>query len=131
MIAMSIWINWNPNPTGRRVGDCAVRAVAAALGVDWETAYNLMADAGYNMGDMPSSDSVWGAVLRQHGFYRAAISNTCPDCYTAADFVRDHPRGVYVLGFGGHVATARDGHIYDAWDSSDEIPIYVWYRKEE
>jgi hypothetical protein len=129
MTGMSIWIEFNNNPVQRRVGDCAVRAVSVALDVDWETAYDLLADAGYNMADMPSADSVWGAVLREHGFYRAAIPMTCPDCYTAADFARDHPRGVYVLGFGGHVATIRDGHLYDAWDSSNEIPQFVWARK--
>ena len=125
-----MWISFNPNPTGRRVGDCAVRALSAALGISWEDAYNLVADAGYLMGDMPASDSVWGAVLRQNGFYRKAISNRCPDCYTADDFSRDHPHGVYVLGFGGHVATVIDGNIYDTWDSGREIPIYYWYRKE-
>lgn len=125
-----MWKRFNNNPAGRTVGDCAVRAVSAALGVDWETAYDLIASAGYDMGDMPSSDSVWGAVLRQNGFYRKAIPNTCPECYTAADFARDNPRGTFVLGFGGHVATIRDGVLYDSWDSSREIPVYVWYRKE-
>ena len=126
-----MWIKYNPNPAGRLVGDCAVRAVSAALGIDWEEAYNLIADAGYNMGDMPSSNSVWGAVLRQNGFYRTAVPNTCPDCYTAADFAQDHPRGIFVLGFGTHVATVIDGNIYDSWNSSNEIPQYFWYRKEE
>lgn len=125
-----MWKRFNNNPAGRTVGDCAVRAVSAALGVDWETAYDLIASAGYDMGDMPSSDSVWGAVLRQNGFYRKAIPNTCPECYTAAEFARDNPRGTFVLGFGGHVATIRDGVLYDSWDSSREIPVYVWYRKE-
>ena len=113
------------------MGDCAVRAVAAALGVDWETAYDMIADAGYNMGDMPSSDSVWGAVLRQHGFYRASIPNTCPDCYTAGDFARDNPTGTFVLGFGGHVATVKDGRVWDSWDSTREIPQYYWFLKGE
>ena len=126
-----MWIEYNPNPTGRRVGDCAVRAVSKALGTDWETAYTMITINGFSMGDMPSSDSVWGSVLRQNGFYRETIPNTCPDCYTAEDFCRDHPQGVFVLGFGGHVATAVDGDIYDAWDSSKEIPVYMWYRKEK
>lgn len=125
-----MWIPYNPNPTGRRVGDCSVRAVSKALGVSWEDAFAMIASAGYAMGDVMSSDSVWGAVLRQNGFYRESIPNTCPDCYSAADFARDNPRGVFVLGFGGHVATVFDGDIYDSWDSSDEIPQYVWYRKE-
>lgn len=124
-----MYIRFNNNPMSRTVGDCAVRAVSLALGVDWEEAYNLIADAGYAMGDMPSSDSVWGAVLRQHGFYREAIPNSCPDCYTVEDFVKDFPRGVYVLGFGGHVATVIDGNLYDSWNSMQEVPVYFWYRK--
>lgn len=125
-----MWIKYNPNPAGRSVGDCAVRAVAKALDIDWEDAYAMISINGYAMGDMPSSDSVWGSVLRQNGFYRKSIPNKCPDCYSAEDFARDHPEGTYVLGFGGHVATIKDGNLFDSWDSSREIPIYVWYRKE-
>lgn len=125
-----MWKQFNNNPVGRSVGDCAVRAVSVALDVDWETAYWMMCENGALMGDMPSSDSVWGAVLRENGFYRKAIPNTCPDCYTAEDFCRDHPEGVFVLGFGRHVATVVDGVLLDAWDSSREVPIYVWYRKD-
>lgn len=125
-----MWIEYQPNPTGRMVGDCAVRAVSKALGIDWEQAYALLCKNGFAMGDMPSADSVWGATLRQHGFYRQAISDRCPDCYTAEDFCRDNPTGTYVLGFGGHVATVVDGNLFDSWNSSNEIPQFVWYRKE-
>lgn len=126
---MSRWRMYNPSPAGRNVGDCAVRAIAKALGTDWETAYALIALNGYLMGDMPSSNSVWGAVLRQNGFYRSAIPNTCPDCYTIADFADDHPDGAYVVGTGSHVVTIRDGIIYDSWDSSQEIPQYYWHKE--
>lgn len=125
-----MWIYYNPNPTGRNTGDCSVRAVAKALNTDWEDAFWMMCENAYLMGDMPSGDSVWGAVLRQNGFSRSVIPNTCPNCYTVADFCRDNPRGTFVLGFGGHTATVVDGDLYDSWDSSKEIPIYVWYRKE-
>lgn len=124
------FILYNPNPVGRTVGDCAVRAISKALKIDWETAYIAIIMNGFSMGDMPSSDSVWGATLRQNGFYRKAIPNTCPDCYTAEDFAKDHPHGTYVLGFGGHVATIVDGDLYDSWDSSQEIPQFYWYEQE-
>lgn len=125
------YIQYNPNPTGRMVGDCAIRAVSKALKIDWETAYIAIVMNGFSMGDMPSSDSVWGATLRQNGFYRKAIPNTCPDCYTAEEFTKDHTRGTYVLGFGGHVATIVDGDLYDSWDSSQEIPQFYWYEQED
>jgi hypothetical protein len=125
-----VFEEYNPNPVGRHVGDCAVRAIAKALDIDWETAFILITVNAYQMGDMPSSDSVWGAVLRENGFYKKIIPNYCPDCYTVEDFCKDHPNGIFVLGFGGHVATVVDGKLYDSWDSSKEIPIYYWYRKE-
>lgn len=124
-----VYVYYNPNPAERKVGDCSVRAIAKALRIDWENAYALLATAGFKMADMPSSDSVWGAVLRQNGFYRKAISNRCPNCYTAEDFAEDHPRGTYVLGFGGHVATIHDGQIFDSWDSSKEIPQFYWEER--
>ena len=126
-----MWVMFNDNPTGRSVGDCAVRAVSVALGVDWETAYVKLAYNGYLMGDLPNSDAVWGSVLRQNGYSRKAIPDTCPDCYTAEQFCHDNPVGTYVLSFGGHVAAVQNGDIFDSWDSSKEIPQYYWYRKGE
>ena len=125
---MAVWKRFNENPAGRNVGDCAVRAVSVALDVDWETAYAMIAENGFLMADMPSSNSVWGAVLRQHGFSRYAIPNSCPDCYTVEDFADENPRGVYVLVTNGHVVTIRDGTVFDSWDSRQEIPQYYWTK---
>lgn len=125
-----MYIEYNPNPCGRRVGDCAVRAVAKALDVSWEAAYLMLTLNGLQMCDMPSADSVWGATLRQNGFHREAISNSCPDCYTAEEFCKEFPTGVYVLGFGGHTACVKDGTLFDAWDSSQEVPQYFWTKEK-
>ena len=126
---MARWVNWNKNPTGRSVGDCAVRAVSVALDVDWETAYSMIALNGFLMGDLPSSNAVFGSVLREHGFSRYAVPNTCPSCYTIGNFADDHPRGVYVVGTGNHVVTIKDGDVYDSWDSRKEIPQYYWTKE--
>lgn len=128
---MSRWKQYNPNPVSRNVGDCSVRAVSAALGIDWEDAFALIAANAFAMGDMPSSNAVWGSVLRQHGFRRSVIPNSCPDCYTADEFAADHPEGTFVLGFGNHVAAVKDGQILDSWDSSREIPQYFWWKAKE
>ena len=125
------FIEYNPNPVGRRVGDCSVRAVARALNMGWEAAFIALTMNGLSMGDMPSSDSVWGATLRQNGFYRDVIPDTCPACYTVEDFCIDHPEGIFVLGLGGHAVAVEDGDIYDSWDSSKEIPQFYWYKKED
>ena len=125
-----MWKEFLNNPCGRRVGDCAVRAISKALDVDWETAYGMLVAAGFALCDMPSSNSTIGAVLRNNGFVRKALPSSCPDCYTADDFSKEYNQGTYVLGFGNHVATLIDGTIYDSWDSSQEILQFFWFKKE-
>ena len=124
------YIETNLNPIGRKVGDCAVRAVAKALNMGWEAAYIALTINGLAMGDLPNSDLVSGATLRQHGFKRMAIENTCPDCYTVRDFCEDHPTGTYVLYCGNHTVTVDSGNYFDSWDSGSEVPQYAWYREE-
>ena len=123
-----MWIKYNANPISNRVEDCAIRAVAVALDISWDDAFDLIAHNAKAMGSVMHQDAVFGSVLRQHGFKRYIIPNTCPDCYTISDFEREHPKGVYVLGTGSHVVTVIDGNHIDTWDSGSESPIYYWRR---
>lgn len=124
------YIETNLNPVGRRVGDCAVRAVAKALDMGWEAAYIALTINGLAMGDVMNGNSVIGATLRQHGFRKYNIPNTCPDCYTIEQFAEDHPSGTFVVGTGSHVVCIKNGSYFDAWDSGKETVAYVWYREE-
>lgn len=126
-----MWIEYNPNPTGKRVGDCVIRAISKALDVDWDTAFAIVVSKAFAMKDMPSSDSVWAATLRLHGFCKRVLPDTCPECYTAKDFCEDNPQGVFVLAFNEHAATVIDGNLYDSWNSEDEPITYFWYRKDD
>ena len=93
---------FNSNPVAAREQDCAIRAVSAALGISWDEAFDLIAYNAKQMGATMNNNAAWGSVLRQHGFKKRIIPNSCPDCYDAADFCYDHPEGVYVLGFDSH-----------------------------
>ena len=121
-----MWINYNANPIANRVEDCAVRAVAVALDIPWDDAFDLIAHNAKQMGTMMHNNAAWGSVLRQHGFTRSIISNSCPDCYTVEDFCREHPEGIYVVGSDSHTATVIDGNLIDTWNSLSEIPQYFW-----
>ena len=127
-----MYIDYNANPIGNRVGDCTIRAISLALGQDWELTYSGIAVEGYKLCDMPSANHVWGgAYLRSKGFKRNIIPDECPDCYTVEDFCADHPKGTYILALASHVVAVIDGNHYDTWDSGREIPIYYWQKREE
>ena len=125
-----MWIQQNPNPSGRHVGDCVIRALSIALGQTWVQTYLELCVQGLIMSDMPSANQVWGSYLRAKGYKKSSLLAECPDCYTIKDFCRDHRYGVYILGTGTHVVTVVDGHYIDDWDSGDEIPVFV-YKKGE
>lgn len=124
------WVRYNPNPDKNEVGDCTIRALTLALEETWDNTYLLVSAKAFEMKDMPSSNPVWAAVLRQNGFKRYVIPNECPDCYTIEDFCRDHPRGLYVLATGTHVVTVMDGNYWDTWDSGKKVPIYYFMKEE-
>lgn len=124
------YIFYNPNPIANNTMDCSTRAIAKALNTSWDDAHIMIFISSLNMGEVMQADSVWGSVLRKNGFQREIIPNTCPDCYTAEDFCNDHPTGIYVLGFGNHVATVENGNLYDSWDSSHMVPVYYWSKEE-
>lgn len=121
----------NINPKGHYVGDCVIRAIAEATGEPWEKVYVELAVQGFIMADMPSSNHVWGTYLASKEYEREIIPNTCPDCYSIADFANDHPQGVFIVATGTHVVAVRDGNYIDTWDSGDEVPVYYWRSKDE
>lgn len=50
-----MWKYFNCNPCGRAVGDCAVRAIAAAFDVSWEEAFDALTKNARAMCDLPAN----------------------------------------------------------------------------
>lgn len=121
---------FNPNPLGKFVGDCTIRAICAVTGLDWYEIHRQQSDLSRIMADMPSSDDVWWELLRLHGFRKVKLLDSCPDCYTVADFSYDHPSGLFVLGPKEHAIAVIDGNWYDTWDSGATVPLYYLRREK-
>ena len=125
-----MWMTYNPNPMGARVGDCVIRAISKATNQSWHDTYIDLAIYGLKLCDILSANHVWGQYLRDRGYVRKMIPNTCPNCYTVKDFCKEHPNGTYILALSGHVVCIRDGDYYDSWDSGNEVPIYYWQEEK-
>lgn len=124
-----MWIPFNPNPKGLLVGDCTVRAICAATGMDWNAAHKALCDLSGDLADMPSADRVWWTLLEHLGFRRQRLIDRCPDCYTVIDFCYDHPKGTFILGPKDHAVCVIDGSYWDSWDSGMTIPAYFFSRR--
>ena len=129
MVSMA-YRHYNNNPLGKSVGDCVIRAVSAVIGKGWDETFMDISAQAFRMADITASDSVWSAYLKGAGYKRRTIPDTCPDCYTIADFAADHPSGRYVVGTGTHAVAVIDGDVFDSWDSTGEIPTFYFERAE-
>lgn len=125
------WEYYNPNPAGKRVGDCVIRAICKATGQDWETVFSGIMVKACMLSDMPSANYVWGAYLKDRGYQRYLIDDHSQSIYTVFDFCCEHPNGTYILCIDGHVVCVQNGHIFDTWDSGGEIPVYYWEKSNE
>lgn len=123
-----MWEYVNLNPRKKSVGDCTVRAIGIATGKDWHETYFGLVLQGAVMCDMPSANAVTTAYLRNNGFKRRTIPETCPDCYTIKDFCNEHRQGVFIIGTGSHFVAVIDGQYCDSWDSGNESPVYYFER---
>lgn len=133
------WKEKNFNTLGKRTGDCVIRAIACASDRSWDEVYWDIAFKGFQIAEMPSWNNVWQSYLKDSGYRRHAIPDSCPDCYTVEDFCNDHPYGSYILyipytsheGNAGHAVAVKNGFYIDTWDSGSETPICYWERKSE
>lgn len=128
---VELFVEYNPNKHKRnRVGDCAVRALSKALDQTWEETFTGLALKGFELGDMPSANHVFGAYLRDHGFTRHVIPAELVEHCTVEYFADTHKRGTFVLVLDGHVVCVKDGNYFDSWPSGHEIVHYYWEKKE-
>lgn len=125
------WEMYEPNPVRTGAIDCAVRAVSKALDVSWERAFVMLSLNGFLMGNVISADEVWGSLLRQHGFHREMLPNTCPDCFTVEEFCEEHPEGTFIVKSENHVACVKDGTLFDSWNSLQKTVIYFWSNRKD
>lgn len=122
------YIFYNPNPRGRFVGDCVIRAVCKVTHQDWRTVHADLADLSDEMCNNMCADEVWGEYLRDRGFTRHSVRNTCPYCYTIRHFCEDHPYGIHMLKTNGHVVSVVNGNYYDTFDSGNDTVMYYWSK---
>lgn len=121
---MNRWVQYNPNPKERRVGDCAIRACCKATNRTWNEVFDDLVQIAYRQKDVLSANKVWGEYLAENGYVRYEPDYPM-DVYK---FCCNFPHGTYVLGLDGHVVTVVDGRYFDTWDSGGKNVIYFWER---
>ena len=119
----------NPNPYGKKVGDCVIRALSRAFGMSWDEVAIDLSMMELALKDMPNADAVWGEYLKLNGFRKGILPAPCPNCINVRQFCEMFPRGTFVVATGFHVIAVIDGNYYDREDTGDETLIYFWEKE--
>lgn len=128
---------FNPNPSARykkdgtplkwNKNDCSVRAICAVTGLTWGAVFDYLAELAAQHYTMPNDDDIVEMVLKQYGFQRQGFKRG-ESKPTIDKFCDLHPDGTFVVRVSGHIATIKDGQIWDTWDCG-EWAVRSYYVK--
>lgn len=124
-----MWIKANPNPAGKEVPDCVIRAICIALNMPWIQVFDELYSVARMDFNMPSADTVWGHYLYLKGFEPFLLPDECSKCITIEEFTRRFPQGIYIIGTGAHAVAIVHGNYFDSWDSGSEVCSFFWRIK--
>lgn len=116
-----MFVYYNINPDGESTGDCVIRAISLALGMDYYDAiYNLLKSSNYFNCDMLVKEC-YSNMLDDLGFAKY-YGNGRTVKEVAEDFYHDK----LLIRIDGHLTCALYGDIYDTWNPSGEIVDIFW-----
>lgn len=111
----------NANPLGREVNDCTIRAISLATNSTWDQTYQKLSEFARSQAIMPDEVQYIDQYLERNFLKLCGCKNNFQ--ITVEKFVRDHPKGIYLITMSGHITCCIDGQIYDTFDPSDRL---VW-----
>lgn len=128
----------------RERNDCTVKALATLFGCTYGVAHRALA----KHGRQPRCGATWRTIelaqrdlaerfqvtVKAYGAPAMLPSNAKyfgHRVVTINQFMKEHPRGTYMLSMRGHVATLKDGVLYD-WtaDTAKRRPISGYLKVE-
>lgn len=115
-------------PNKHKVGDCAVRALSAALRISWEEAYEILVAKGREIKDMPSDTATMEAVLKDYGFKKdiTVAPQKGQKRITAVEYADKCKTAVLFLA--NHFVATKMGLLWDIWDCSNKCVYKAYYK---
>lgn len=126
----SRWENFNPNPLGKDVNDCTIRAYCAAKGIEWDTAFDYACEVAGNEKDIINSDPVCTKVMTEKlGMILNKESKKVKpkNRQTVMEFACTHPEGTFILLCPKHAVCVKSGRYWDSWNSG-KVKVKSFYE---
>jgi len=110
-------------------GDCAARAMAIGLELDYKDCYNELANAHRaRTGKKTARDGIYkedfNEVMKRHGW----VWHSAPKFDGRKARATDMPAGRVIVQMARHYAAVVDGVVNDSWDSSEKMVYGYWAK---
>lgn len=118
---MSDYRYLNLNPFKKRTGDCVIRAVACAFGLEWEQASDILYETARNLGCEMSCLGCYSSLFR-----KAGLEEVDAEGMTVEDIVDRYSSDIVIIRISGHLTCAINGCVMDIWDCRGSQADRAW-----
>lgn len=113
-------------------GDCGARAMAIALDLYYQVAYDELAQANKDAGGAKSARNgimkdVYSKVLERHGW----VWHPAPKFVGRKAYASDMPQGTVIARMAGHFVCIIDGVVQDTFDCSHKMVYGFWAKPSD
>lgn len=118
-------------PNKRECGDCSIRSICAAEGMDWFDVFDgLSKSARANQWMMGIRENITDFVATLGYEWHPITPKRGERRPTVAAFAKSHPDDVYIMLIAGHAVGGKYGKYMDIWDCGYKSLYGYWLKKK-
>ena len=123
---------YNCNPYKKLTDDCVIRAICSSTGESWEDTMMILAKWSIKTGYMLNTPECYGSYLESIGYVKQKQPlQTDGKKVRFKDFCQDFDGHAICHCGKGHMTYVADNHVWDIWNTEDEVVGVYWVHKAE
>lgn len=115
-----IFTKVNPNPSGKKTGDCVIRAISIAESKSWIEVYDALCALGRENHVMPNSKDIYHQYLIKNGWKKNKMPKKENGKRLKIAELSQIEKNTFIAQTSGHLVAVVNGSVMDTWDSNSK-----------
>lgn len=111
---------YNANPLHNKADDCTIRAISTALGMSWDSVYDMLSHLAQEYGTMQDNRDF---ILK---FLNSNFEKVPTYGLTVEEVAKEYDNYIVLITMRGHITCSKHGKIYDIFDPSHRVAEYCF-----
>ena len=123
---------YNCNPHQKLTDDCVIRAICSSTGESWEDTMMILAKWSIKTGYMFNTPECYGSYLESIGYVKQKQpSQKDGKKVRFKDFCKNFDGHAICHCGKGHMTYVADNHVWDIWNTENEVVGVYWLHEAE